>query len=49
MALNGLDALGESIRPLKETINALPREAPGVPDRVAQYSGRLIDDMVAHL
>jgi uncharacterized sulfatase len=49
LASNGLDALGEKIRPLKETINALPREAPGVPDRVAQYSGRLIDDMVARL
>lgn len=48
-ALNAIDTLGSKAARIKPAIEALPRNAAGVPGRLTSYVPRLLDDIIAKL
>lgn len=49
LALNGLDALDAKAAGVKDAVAALPKEAPGAPERFRSYVPRLIEKTLADL
>ncbi|MCC6538085.1 MAG: sulfatase-like hydrolase/transferase [Bryobacterales bacterium] len=49
LALNGLDALDVKAAGVKNAVAALPKEAPGAPERFRSYIPRLIEKTLADL
>jgi arylsulfatase A-like enzyme len=48
-ALNAVADLGARAMPAHEALKALPRAAPGVPDRVSEYVPRILEKIVSDL